>query len=331
MKFAPIAYKLSNGIPVILDPMDIATTGMTVSFGVGARDEAPHEYGITHFLEHMLCKGTQRFPSPRLLKDNVFVNGGESNASTSTDEMQFYGRMLAEKFHVLAESISDRLQNSLFDEKVLENERGVILDELGRSRNSMDNQFYRHTVENVLVNTGFAHPTLGTPENIKSFSRTQVIDYMRRNISAKNAIIGISGKIDNPDALISSLEKLYGWIPSIDVAAPVPITVTPTVAHKSSPGKENIKLGIGFQDVWPWGLKNRYANKCVSIFENTFSGRLYENIRNQAGLVYGIGMSSFGDEFVTVNTIDTECARDKIESVVAKIAKTVNEVMITKP
>ena len=331
MLFNPSVHKLSNGLAVLLDPMDIATTSMAVSIGIGARNETPAEYGITHFLEHMLMKGTSRFPSAKQLKDNIHDNGGISNAGTGARDTRFYGRMLAENFHVLAESISDQLRNSLFDENVLNNERTVILDELRRSMDMPRSQFRRHVVDNLFADSGLAHDTLGTEENIKNFTCGQMKEYMQKCFSAKNTIIGISGKIADAGVLLELLENLYGWIPVIDVAPPVPAKVCPCMAHKLKPEQKNIKLVIGFQDVWPNMLEFRYQNICVDIFERSLSRRIYDNVRNKAGLVYGIGMSSVGDEFVTVNTIETECAPDKIAEVVSIMAKTANEIMSAKP
>ncbi len=75
MEFAPTLHKLSNGVTVILDPMDIESASVKVLFRTSNRDEAPHEYGITHFCEHMLCKGTARFPTQRDLLEYLEYNG----------------------------------------------------------------------------------------------------------------------------------------------------------------------------------------------------------------------------------------------------------------
>ena len=76
MKYNPTLHKLSNGVSVILDPMEIETTHVAVSFKTGALDERPNEYGLTHFCEHMLCKGTKRFPTVTSIKDYMEENAG---------------------------------------------------------------------------------------------------------------------------------------------------------------------------------------------------------------------------------------------------------------
>ena len=132
MKFKPIMRKLSNGVTVILDPMEAATDAVRVCFQTGGQDEKPNEYGLTHFCEHMFCKGTKKFPTARDAKDFIANNGGITNASTSTTILSFDGRIVADKLSVFINFLADRIKNSVFDEKVLENERGPILDELRR-------------------------------------------------------------------------------------------------------------------------------------------------------------------------------------------------------
>ena len=122
MKFEPKLYHLSNGVTVILDPMDIETTYVQIDFFTGAKDEQPNEYGITHFCEHMLNKGTTRFPTKKAILDFLDYNGGSTNASTSDVKVSLNGRIIAENLNVLLDLFADQLNNSLFDEKVLENE-----------------------------------------------------------------------------------------------------------------------------------------------------------------------------------------------------------------
>ena len=91
MKFEPTLHKLSNGVTVILDPMDVATDEVCICFRTGGFDENPSEYGITHFCEHMFCKGTPRFPTARIAKDYIANNGGDINAATSPRRLRFVG------------------------------------------------------------------------------------------------------------------------------------------------------------------------------------------------------------------------------------------------
>ena len=144
MQYNATLHKLSNGITVILDPMEVATDEFSICFHTGGKDEKPDEYGITHFCEHMFCKGTPRFPTARIAKDYLADNGGTTNAQTGLSRIEFVGRIVARNLNILIDFIADRLQNSLFDEKTIENERGVITEELHRalSRDNIKMQIF---------------------------------------------------------------------------------------------------------------------------------------------------------------------------------------------
>ena len=141
MKYEPTLHKLSNGVTVILDPMDLETTAVKVSFNTGSRDEQPHEYGITHFCEHMLCKGTKRLPTKREINDYMDYWGGACNALTGISQMALTGRILADNVKILIDFFADQLQNSLFDVQKIEIERRVICDERRRALDNPDRQF----------------------------------------------------------------------------------------------------------------------------------------------------------------------------------------------
>ena len=176
MKYNPTLHKLSNGVTVILDPMDIETTHVKICFNTGSRDELPSEYGITHFCEHMLCKGTPRFPTRKDLNNFIHSHGGTFNAFTSPEELCFHGRILGDNLDKLLDLLSDLLCNSLFMPERIELERIVILDELRRAQ---DNKGRKQTdfITRTLMNKS-SYQTLGTEENIKSFTRDQLLGWL---------------------------------------------------------------------------------------------------------------------------------------------------------
>ena len=108
MKFEPTLHKLPSGLTVILDPMDLETTTISVLFKTGSRDETPAEMGITHFCEHMLCKGTTRFPTSRAFDNFMDFNGGTKNARTNNTALELCGRILAENANLLLDVFADQ-------------------------------------------------------------------------------------------------------------------------------------------------------------------------------------------------------------------------------
>lgn len=332
MKFEPKLYHLSNGIPVILDNMDIASTRVSITFETGSRDEKPDEYGITHFCEHMLCKGTNRFPEQKQRLDFLQNNGGISSAGTSVKSLNFSGRIISENLSVLIDVLADQINDSLFDEKKIEIERGAILDEFYTSLDKPSRQrasFWLKTLFDWYVPNGLL--TIGNPENIKSFTRNQLLDFYHSRISARNCRIVISGKINDNDAIINQLDKLFSKLPTHDVSQNREIHYNPSIAHNFMPNNSNIFLEIVFPEIWPDIYENRFKNKCVSKFELFAKQELQQTIRRENGLVYAIENVSDGNEKFSVNGFGTTASPENIGRVVALMAKTLHKLMTTNP
>lgn len=320
MQYNPTLHILSNGLPVILDPMDLETVAIKIRFTTGSRDETPENYGITHFCEHMLIKGTKRFPSRKELKDYIEDLGGTFNASTSNNLLQIYGRIIAENTNELLTVFADMLQNSLFDEKKIEIERTVILDESRRARSNNSRKFADLVYSNLF---GFsAYRTLGSDENIKSFTREQMLDWLKKRLSTKNCVIGISGRIDDEKALLEKLEELFSFLPNNDVSINRELHYTPCNKFKKESSIKNVWLNILFPYIRPDTYENMRITLAESKFHKYLVQELGEVVRQQNGLVYSIGMSGYGNEYDGIHGIDTETSPENLERAVALIAKT---------
>lgn len=318
MKFAPRIHKLSNGLNVILDNFDIATTHVEIAVHSGATDESdPSEFGITHFVEHMLSKGTHQHPDTMDNTTNIPISiGGVRNAGTTYDKMCLFGRVLAENLDKLLGLFSEQLRDSLFDPHKIEIERGVILDEYRRK--TMDSA----AAFNIFSNEKLfgAHNILGTPDTIKSFSREQLMNYLHKILSAQNMTICISGKITDPEKTLQKLEQLFGWIPSF----PVPHTqqkITPIIAHNLKNEQPNIQLRIAFENRIPNDLEHRAQTLAANQFSFLFGKKLHEIIRNKQGLAYGISTVRMERATVSAHTINTSTSPQNIDTIIATLAR----------
>ena len=326
MKYNPTLHRLSNGITVILDPMDLETTSVKVSFNTGSRDEAPHEYGITHFCEHMLCKGTSRLPSVREIEEYLEYYGGNHNASTGVSALSFYGRILAKNVNVLIEFIGDQLKNSLFDSDKIEIERRVICDELRRAKDNPLRQFDDFMSATLFGGATFSTRNLGNVENIMSFTREQMREFLARRLSAQNCIIGISGRIIDTESVLQCLEDSFNFLTTHDVPVNDVINYTPAIAHNTKSENHNIKLRILFPDICVSGYENRFNNMCVGRFERYMNKEISNVLRQDNGLVYGFSGFGVGNSDYYWNGFNTETSKDSIAKVVALIAKTAYKV-----
>lgn len=318
MQYAPSFYKLSNGLNVILDNFDIATACVEIDIHSGATDEADaSEFGITHFVEHMLSKGTHQHPNTMDNTTNIPISiGGVRNAGTTYDKMCLFGRVLAENQDKLLGLFSEQLRDSLFDPHKIEIERGVILDEYRRKMMDSAAAFSIFSNEKLFG----AHNILGTPDTIKSFSREQLMNYFHKILSAQNMTICISGKIIDSEKTLQKLEQLFGWIPSFPVHH-TQQEIIPIVAHNPKNNQANIQLRIAFENIIPNDLKHRYQTLAINRFSFLFSKTLHEIIRNKLGMAYGISTAHFGNARVYVNAINTSTSPQNIDAVIATIAR----------
>ncbi|MDR0726789.1 MAG: insulinase family protein [Rickettsiales bacterium] len=321
MMYNPTMHKLSNGVTVLLDPMDLQTTNVKVRFYTGARDEQPHEYGITHFAEHMYCKGTKKFATQKIMDEYIDVNAGTKNAGTGMADIRFYGRILGENLNILIEFLGEQIQNSLFAEDQIEIERKVISDELRRYLDSPGDQFATFISQSLFAGHTFHAPrVIGTLENIQSFTREQMLEYMRLRLSAKNCIIAISGKIEDENKVLECLENTFAWLPTFDVSENTDLVYIPAIAHNSKTDKKNVKIKIYFPDIHEINYENRFKRMCVGKFERFMKEKMYEVIRRDNGLVYGFGLTDIGNEKFGLNGFSTETSVENLEKCVALIA-----------
>ncbi len=304
---------LSNGITVIMDNADSLTCSISINLGIGTQNESRKEYGITHFLEHMLGQGTHTYPSFSLLNRRLESCGATLDIRTYLNDISFSGTVLAENLDVLIEIIADELQNSLFDDGVIENEKKVILDEQRRYVNV--NSWWLFKAEKLLG----AHNILGTPEIIQSFTRQHLLNYYHRHLSSDNILIVISGKIGNEETLKKRLEQLFSWIPKQNVKK-VPTNITPTIAHNFISGAKNQKITFAWADSIESTVANRDRKAAMGLFRKILQNRLMHAVREQNGLSYSIQCSTMEWAGAKLHTINSETLPQSIEYLIATTA-----------
>ena len=320
MKYNPEMHKLSNGVTVIFDPMDLETASLKVVFFTGSRDEKPNEYGITHFCEHMFCEGSKRFPNAKDRTEYLVDNGCKTNASTNIEYLRFYGETFANNLHVLIDCIGEQLQYPLFDKNVIERERGVILDELRRHNDKASVQNNNIVYKNIFGDYNLK--VLGTEENIKSFTRKKMLFFIRRRMSAKNCVIIVSGKINNKTKTLNQLEKSFGFLKPFDVKNNTSIKYTPKCKHVFQKSINNVGIKIMVPAMWRHEKDYRFQRTCVRKFVLILVDKLQEQLRTKHGLVYDVSTTRYGNEVFYLESLITYTAPEYVAQCVALIAQT---------
>ncbi len=195
-----VTRKLDNGLTLLMRPdrnVPVATADIWVRVGSG--DEPPEIGGISHFLEHMMFKGTERFATGEIEREIENV-GGVSNAATSYDFTHYYITLPSENLSRGMEMLGEMIGGSSLDPTELEKERLVILEEYRRKQDTPAALLYEDVYEKVSVSGPYHRAVIGTEETIRSITREQMRDYYRRHYAPDNMALVLTGDFDLDDA-----------------------------------------------------------------------------------------------------------------------------------
>ncbi len=318
---------LPGGIRVLTEHMP---GSRSAAFGawvaVGSRDETDGHYGSTHFLEHLLFKGT---PTRNALQISSSFDavGGESNAATSKEYTVYYARVLDNDLPMAIDVIIDMVTSSVLDENEFNAERGVILEELAMSYDDPTDVAHEQFAASIFGAHPLGRPIGGTPETINAVPRDAVMEHYRQNYRSDELVITAAGNVDHDEVCARVLEGIRagGWSTEPD-ALPVPRR-TRDEAHASlvpAQGSQqrlvrpteqsNVLLGgpgITSQD------ERRYPLTVLNaILGGSMSSRLFQEVREKRGLAYAV--FSFASSFTDAGTFGmyAGCTPAKVDEVV---------------
>lgn len=206
-----VTHTLGNGLRLCLEPLDhvpSAACGFLVQSG--SRDEQPAEQGVSHFLEHMCFKGTER-TSCAEINQRFDRLGSKYNAFTSQEKTMYYGWVPAEQLVPQLELLAEMMRSTLPPAE-FETEKQVILEEIAMYRDSLQSCMFELASQELFAGTALAHSVLGTPETIGPLTRAQMVDYHARRYGPENLLFVASGRFD-PAALRDRVEACCGAWP----------------------------------------------------------------------------------------------------------------------
>lgn len=310
---------LKNGARLILVPYD-ATNAATVQvfFHVGSRHETKTLNGASHYIEHLMFKGTKRRPNTTMISRELDSVGAEYNAFTSKDHTGYYIKIRGDKLPLACDMLSDMLFHSLFAPVEFDRERKVIIEEIHMYE---DNPMM--FVEELLEQNLFEGSTLGwrisgTKETMEGIKREEMIRYRDRYYRPSEMIIALAGQI--PPHAASIVENTFGAVSEPRGGRPQPFTPfrTKTASSKKSrlhvhfKETEQVQLALGFPALGH-GAPNLPAQTLLSvILGGNMSSRLFIQVRERRGLCYFIRSSSNPYEDVGNFMIQSGLARDRL-------------------
>ena len=291
---------LENGLRVITEAWphtEAASVGIWVR--TGSRDERPEENGLSHFIEHLVFKGTRRRSALDIVREIESV-GGTINAFTAKEYTCFHARVLDKDLPLALDVLCDLLTEPLFDPVELEKERMVILQEIKMADDVPDDHIYDLFHRSFWGDHPLGLPIIGTKETVSSFSREQIEGFFRRRYTPERMIVAAAGHIEHEE-VVREVERRLGSIPPSDDHRPEP---------RAEGGKggvgveyrelEQVHLCLGVRGI-PYAHPNRFAGYVLhTILGGNMSSRLFQEIREKRGLTYSVYsfMNSYRDSGV---------------------------------
>ncbi len=217
---------LDNGLTVLLKEQHIApVASFWIWYRVGSRNEVPGNTGVSHWVEHMLFKGSKNFPRGEMDKA-VSRNGGVFNGMTWIDWTAYYETLPSEHLHLALEIESDRMTNALFDPQETDLERTVILSEKEGNENEPEYQLYEETVAAAFRIHPYRQMTIGYQDDLITMTRDDLYQHYRKFYVPNNAIVSVVGDFD-ADELLKQIEDAFGHIPPGEKAPPLHLKEPP--------------------------------------------------------------------------------------------------------
>ncbi len=279
--------KLSNGIRLVCEDMPfVKSVSVGVWIAAGSFYEEKRFHGISHFIEHMLFKGTANRSAKQIAEEMDFI-GGQLNAFTAHDCTCFYTKTLAENLDTSLSLLSDMLINSLFTEKDLSTEQLVVKEEIDMYEDNPEELAHDLICSICYPSHPFGQNILGTHKSVSSFDKNLISEYMTERYRAENIVISVAGSFDF-DSLKSLCEKYFGGIKSgaNEFLHDIPQFNTDTLIKYKPVEQANIVIAF---DGIAYSHEDMYALLLISnILGGSMSSRLFQSVREEKGLAYSV-------------------------------------------
>ena len=282
-------YTLNNGIKILFEKNNSKSVSVEVMFKVGSNYESAKIAGISHYLEHMLFEGTRKRKNSTKIANEIEKYGAEFNAYTTGDRTAFFIKIINKRFDKALEILADMMKNSVFDEKIMEKEKKVILKEINMVTDDPRQHQWILFHKNLFEKHPAGNPTYGSKETVKAINRGTLMEYFNKHYLPNNMIVSVVG---NANDVKNKISKYFSDM------NPGSITRRKTINEpkQNKPKKfvekrkiNNSYMVLGYKTASRLE-KDSYALDVVyGILARGQSGWLFDEIRNKRGLAYQVG------------------------------------------
>ena len=319
-----VTKKLANGIRMVMEPMpQVQSIAMGIWCGTGAVDENEKNAGVSHFVEHMMFKGTEKRNARQIAADIDRI-GGQMNAFTGKEATCYYVKCVSDNYKKAADVLVDMVENSLFEKKEMDRERQVICEEIKMTKDSPDDLCHDTFITQIYRGNSMGNSILGTPSSLKRVTHNVMKQYVEDHYVRDNIVVSVAGKFDVDDVCdyfsqqFGTLKQSKGervlkkkdYEPSCRV-----ITRDIQQSHVCM-GTKAISL-----------VDDRFYGFQIlnNILGGSMSSRLFQNIREQKGLAYSVysmtGASSRDGYFEIYAGVSHDKIRAAIEGIREELEK----------
>jgi len=279
---------LENGLRIIGERIEhVRSVSVGLWLGAGSQYENADEGGVSHFLEHMVFKGTKK-RTARQIAEEMDAVGGQLNAFTAKECTCFYAKVVDEHLPLAMDVICDLVTGPVFDETELEKEKGVVLEEISMAEDTPEDVVHELIMTAYYGDQPVSRPILGTEESVSGFTREDLLRYWKRMYRPQNAVLAIAGHYDWEKVQDMVREHLGAWSPEGFEKKPcVTNPVKPTTLTREKDIEQvHICLGFPGQELGhPLSYEYSIFN---SVFGGAMSSRLFQKIREDSGLAYSV-------------------------------------------
>lgn len=283
-----VKLKLDNGVRIVTEKIPgVRSVAISIWVGAGSRHENVKNSGISHFIEHLMFKGTQKRSASDIAESLESV-GGQLNAFTTKELTCYYAKVLDEHIDIAVDVLTDMFFNSTFTDKAIKKERGVIEEEIKMYEDTPDELIHDLFVHTVWPQNPLGKPILGTIKSLEGINREAILEYINNNYTPDKIVIAVAGNIEH-QAIQDKIAPIFKTLnrPGKSCSIETP--------HGTKTGVANITRDIGQVQICfgtkgiAQGNKHLYA---IHILNNVLGGglssRLVQRIREERGLAYSV-------------------------------------------
>ncbi len=321
-------WLLPNGLRVVGERRPyLRSVSIGAWMHVGSMMEEKHESGLSHFLEHMVFKGTAR-RSARQIAEEMDAVGGQLNAFTGRDCTCFYAKVIDEDVELAVDILSDLVLGATMDAGELEKERGVILEEIAMDEDSPEDLVHELLSRAQFGEQSPGQPILGPADQIAAYTRDDLLAFRRKHYGPQETVIALAGSYD-PDKVLSLVQRYFGsWSSEVAPVAECSWQVLTGRSELLEKETEQMHICLGYpgadygtEDVYPLAVMN-------NVLGGAMSSRLFQRIREELGLAYSVysypntykGCGTFGI-YVGLSPKNGEKALEEIKSEIERFLR----------